>query len=404
MQAGLSRPDLQPIFGPLAEWVGRRKIHDEVKSVLTAASNGIGIPTTIPVFAALAEGLNNGAAPENEFRDSEIINTILNQMIEREDVSLIKQAMRIAAALGISDINVPRRLMREAEKTTRDHSAPTQRRLDMLGLLELSEFEERIDMLFDLLDPLEPAAIQKAAIAQLNEKRNETVAKTLIETWDTLGPAVRTQAGNILLYKRGNHDLLLTALENEDLILGELNLDLERRRVLLFSRDEDVKRRAEALFNDAGVVTRQAALERAKGALTLKGDADRGRDIFMEICAKCHRMESEGVDLGPNLTEIFRKSPDTLLHDIVDPNAAIEAEYVAYNIETKAGDLHSGIVVRDDDTGVTLREAEGIETTIARRDIAEYFSNGLSLMPEELELDMELQSIADLIAFLQVPK
>ena len=151
-------------------------------------------------------------------------------------------------------------------------------------------------------------------------------------------------------------------------------------------------------------MTQEEALAKMRPALELTGDATKGRTVFEEICIKCHRMGSEGVDLGPSLTDIYRKSPETLLHDIVDPNAGVDSEYIGYTIETAKGDLLSGIVVKDTATAVTLREAEGIETTVARGDIQEMFSSGLSLMPEELEVDMELQTMADLLAYLQEPK
>jgi len=402
--AGYARPNIAPLFTPLAEWIGRRKIHDEIRQVLTSMSDEFPLPAALPALKALADGIDQGSAPTEGFDDSQRLAVLINVILEQGDVPRIREALRIARRLKVEGVEEPKKLIREAEQTAGNKNAPTEERLAMLSLLELTDFENRRDLLFELLDPSEPAPIQRAAIIQLNDTRDEVVARTLIEKWDALGPSVRTQAGNILLYKRGNHDLLLTALENEDLFLGELNLDLERRRVLLFSRVEDIKQRAEALFNDAGVVTRKDALARVKPALQLTGDPKKGKEIFTNTCIKCHRMESEGIDLGPNLTEIFRKSPETLLHDIVDPNAAVDAEYVAYNIETKSGDIHSGIVIRDDDTGVTLREAEGIESTIPRDSIEEMFSNGLSLMPEELEVDMELQSVADLIAYLQIPK
>jgi putative heme-binding domain-containing protein len=182
-----------------------------------------------------------------------------------------------------------------------------------------------------------------------------------------------------------------------------MNLHLERRRTLLHSRTEGIKERAEKLFTDAGVVTRKEALAKMRPALALKGDPLKGQAVFTELCAKCHTIGSEGSDLAPNLTEIFRKSSETLLHDIVDPNAGANAEYIAYNIETKGGDFYAGIVIRDDATGVTLRDAEG-EHEISRDDIAEFFSNGLSLMPEELEAGMKTQTMADLLAYLQEPK
>jgi putative membrane-bound dehydrogenase-like protein len=401
----MANDQVRPLLALLAEWVGRRKIYDEVLGVLRTTSEYAGASRmALPVLIGLADGIETGPTPKEGFHDSDLFALILNSLLDRNDISIVRETLRIGRHLNVTGMNEPRQMIRQAEKTVRDKNTATEARLEMLSLLELTDFDDRRDLLFELLDPLEPAPIQKASITQLNEKRDETVAKKLIEKWDTLGPAARTQAGNILLYKRANHDLLLTALENEDLILGELNLDLERRRVLLFSRDEDVKKRAEALFNDAGVVTRKEALAKVRPALQLTGDPVKGKEVFTNVCVKCHRMGSEGIDLGPNLTEIFRKSPETLLHDIVDPNAAIDAEYVAYNIETKSGDIHSGLVIRDDDSGVTLREAEGIETTISRDSIREMFSNGLSLMPEELEVDMDIQSIADLIAYLQVPK
>jgi putative heme-binding domain-containing protein len=257
--------------------------------------------------------------------------------------------------------------------------------------------------LFDLLNPKEPANLQATAISQLSRIRNQGVAEELVKRWPTLGPKSRAGAGNILLYQASNHDLLLTALENGDLIPGELNLKLGQRRVLLFSKNEAIAARAEKIFTDAGVVTRKEALDRMKPATTMKGDAAKGAVLFSTVCASCHTIGTVGSDLAPNLTDIFRKSPETLLHDIVDPNAAIDAEYIAYNVELANGDFFSGIVVRDDDLGVTLRNATE-ERSFARGDIVDMFSSGLSLMPEELEADMDPQAMADLIAFLQQPR
>jgi len=64
-----------------------------------------------------------------------------------------------------------------------------------------------------------------------------------------------------------------------------MNFHLERRRTLLWSRDEAIANRAEKLFSDAGVVTRQAALEEMRPALEMEGDPMWGVQTFQERCA-----------------------------------------------------------------------------------------------------------------------
>ena len=48
-----------------------------------------------------------------------------------------------------------------------------------------------------------------------------------------------------------------------------------------------------------------------------------------------------------------------------------------------------------------LRRAEGVEDTLLRSEIEELRSTGQSLMPEGLEQNINLQEMADLIAFLR---
>jgi putative membrane-bound dehydrogenase-like protein len=411
-RVALSKPSLastdagRAVLRSLAEIAGREKESADIESMLTQANSVAdeSASTATAVLAGLADGLGVETSRNETVSASKTIGRRLDHALSNADPTLVHAAWRVSDVLGRKHNADQKRWLREARKAAVNRDAPLEERLAMLDLLAFDTYENAGGILFGLLDTREPGVIQAAAIEKLAAYRERDVAQRLIAVWDTLGPRTRTQAGNILLYQRGNNDLLLTALENETLSLGELNLHLERRRVLLHSRAPGIRQRAEKLFTDAGVVTRKDALEKMRPALALMGDPVEGRAVFEETCIKCHRMGSEGVDLGPNLTEIYRKSPETLLHDIVDPNAGVNAEYMAYTIETTKGDLLSGIVVKDTAAAVTLREAQGIETAIPREDIEEMYSGGLSLMPEELEVDMPVQTMADLLAYLQQPK
>lgn len=179
-----------------------------------------------------------------------------------------------------------------------------------------------------------------------------------------------------------------------------MNFILERRRFLLRSPDREVRRRAAALFDDAGVTTRAEAIAAMRPALQLDGDPERGEALFLELCARCHQHGGMGLGPGPSLDGIGRKSGETLLHDILDPNAAVDARYVNYIVETMEGEVFTGILDESSGSGVVLRAAEDSVIEVPAERIREVRSDGLSMMPEELEAGLEPEDLADLLAFL----
>ncbi len=384
------------LLSNLARLTGNEASQREIQSVVEAASGDeLAESTRVALLVGLVAGLETP-------KDASKIN--LDSLLDADSPRLQLAAGNVAVRLEQEFPPQFRERIGRAGVVALDAAASKETRLENLALLELAPYEERADTLFTLLDKSHPAEIQRAAIEQLQRVRKPEVAQRLIDRWDTLGRNVLPVAGDILLYQRDNHDVLLTALESGKISLGQMDFHLERRRVLLRSRDESIKKRAEALFTDAGVVTRGEAIERMRPALALSGDPANGKTVFTELCAKCHEISGEGVSLGPSLTDIFRKSPETLLHDILDPNAGVNPEYISYAIETTDGAFYSGIVAAETDDAVTLREAEGKETVVPRDKIKEMFSGGLSIMPEELEVDMAPQTMADLLAYLLQPR
>ena len=89
----------------------------------------------------------------------------------------------------------------------------------------------------------------------------------------------------------------------------------------------------------------------------------------------------------------------TLL-SILDPNREVAPNFVAYEIITQDDESLSGIIARETTTAITLRQASGLETQLARHQVRSMKSRGLSLMPEGLIQDMTEQDIANLLAFL----
>ncbi len=370
----------------------------------------VGNSTQGPLLIAAFDGV----ASEFEAADVQIkttnpnIEPLIKRCVSDASPTLARQALRVARVTAVDLGDTQTNLINNALAIIRDEGASADQRVEQLGLAAFAPYDTRADMLFGLLDTREPRSIQNAAIAQIVNDGGTADAERLIGMWATLGPDVRKRAGDFLLYRRPNNPLLLDALEDGRLKLGELNLHLERRRHLLWAKDKSIAKRAEKLFSDAGVVTRAEAIKKMRPALALTGTAEQGKAIFQERCSECHRIGENGFDVGPNLTDIFRKSPETLMHDILDPNAGADPQYLAYTVVPSAenldADVVSGLLVAESDTAITLRQAGGAETTFTRSMIESFTTTGLSLMPEELDAELDHQAFADLLAYLLEPR
>ncbi len=366
-----------------------------------AATDPVAVESLLAGFAA---GLETAKSAFDSPSERGVLAEALAPLLQIESLPALREAWRLARALELERVPGQEAALQRAEAAVRNESLSADVRTQNLRILEFAPFAQRADLLYALLDTRQPRELQREAVQQLQREGTNEVATRFIAMWRLLGPETRPAAGDTLLYKRHNHLLLLAALEDSTISLGEMDFHLERRRALLHSKDPEVVRRAEALFTDAGVVTRKDAMEKMKPALHLSGNPAKGKEVFTNLCLRCHQMGGEGGDLGPNLTEIYRKSRETLLHDILDPNAAADTKYIAYTIERKNGEIVSGLIAEENDDAVTIRDANGVRTAVPRGDINEMISGGLSLMPEELETGLEPQALADLLAYLQERK
>lgn len=329
---------------------------------------------------------------------------ILLELERGKSPRFLRSVWGLASALGVKATESREKALRAAAEIAANQESPLEMRLSQLQLLELSDSGEFEDLLFQLLSHRHPKAIQEEAMRQISTSRKPQIAKRLVELWRDLGPSNRSAAGDLLLYRSENHNLLLTSLENGKIPMGQLNLHLERRRRLLRASNPDTRQRAAALFTDAGVVTRAEAMKKMKPALARVGDAEKGHELFSNLCITCHVISGDGSEVGPDLTDIFRKSGETLLHDVLDPNAAVKTEFLSFTAETTDGEMTTGLLISETEEFVTFREAGGKNTTLPRRQIERLTSSGLSLMPEELESGLTQQDMANLIAFLQQPR
>lgn len=326
----------------------------------------------------------------------------IQRLEQSNDIEIISELAALRSHLRLSPSTEFLRLSRVSLQRLLDHSLPDSIRYQQLALIHFLPYKEKSDALFQCLQNTEPLNIQEAALRQLSTYQELEIGKRLVRQWNDLGPQARRWASDLLLFIEIHHDALLTGLENGTINIGEMNFDLERRRTLLWwTENEDTKRRAKALFSDSGVTNRKEAINQMKSALTLKGAVSKGANVFQVICSNCHVYGSQGQRVGPVLTEISRKSKESLMHDILDPNAAVETKYINHRLETKAGIVHIGIVDSETDQYIVIKKMGGEKVSVNKTAIKGFSSLGKSLMMEGLEGSMSSQDMADLLAYLQ---
>ena len=126
----------------------------------------------------------------------------------------------------------------------------------------------------------------------------------------------------------------------------------------------------------------------------------RGKSVFENQCAKCHKFEGKGQDVGPNLDGAARDI-EYLLVNILDPNRVVGQPFYLRTIEMKNGRIESGLLHAEDEQTVTLKVENSILKVIQKKDIeGKIVVQDKSMMPEGLANNMTPQEFRDLIRYL----
>jgi len=152
-------------------------------------------------------------------------------------------------------------------------------------------------------------------------------------------------------------------------------------------------------------VKRLGSAVRPEQILAISGDAARGRQVFFETagvqCKNCHRIATEGKEVGPELTTIGKKLDRAkLLESLLEPSKLIDPKYVTYLAETSDGFQTTGLLIKKDANEVILKDAQNREIRIPAALIEQLVPQQQSLMPELLLRDMTAEQVADLLEYL----
>ncbi len=291
----------------------------------------------------------------------------------------------------------------QARDTANDPAISASERIAAAGLMSRTApmRPDAIRALTPWLEPQQSANVQATALRALGETGTVEVPAALAQAWPAFSPATRQVALAAWMRREPWAFDFVQRIERGELPASAV--DTVQRGRLLKHESARVRKTAVKLFAVGTFAVRGKVVEAYRPALSLKGDATRGRDIYLRTCAVCHRRGDDGKDIGPDLISVVEHPPEKLLASILDPNLDIQPGFNAYTCTLKSGEQIYGLVAAETANSVTMKLADASLKTVLRNQIVTLQSQNLSLMPEGLEAAIPQQDMADLIQFLRTP-
>lgn len=295
-----------------------------------------------------------------------------------------------------------RELLEQNQVAALDKLRPVADRVAAVELLAYQPFAKAAPAFDQLLANGQPVELQLAGINGLAANGSPETAEMVLARWSELGPSVRGPALAVLLRRVPSTRQMLEAMSEGTMQTSALSID--QRVQLLKHTDQAIREKSTELFGGAVSTNRREVVQQYQAALDLKASSPAGHKVFQKICSKCHRLDGEGFEAGPDLSDVRNRSPLALLYEVLDPNAKVEPRFTSYTVVTNDGKIFSGLIVSETPEAVVVRMAEGKQQVIGRGEIEVIRAGNVSLMPEGIEKDVTVQDMADLLEFLKMRK
>ncbi len=274
-------------------------------------------------------------------------------------------------------------------------------RAEAIRQIALLKPAEGVKVLLGLLRSEGPAPVRAEAARALAAFDDNTIPGQLLAGWKNYPAAVRPDVVNTLASRKDWVKALLQALLDKTIDRGDVT-DNTILRIQAFNDKE-----LNALIEKAWGRTRttpaelQKLIDKTRESLSdAPASFTRGRKVFETNCAKCHKFEGQGAEVGPALDGAGRDI-EYILINVLDPNRVIGAPYFVRTARLLDDTVVQGILAEEDEHTITLKLENNVLKKIKKEDLAEPVRVAeKSLMPEGLGYNMTAQDFRDLVRYL----
>jgi putative membrane-bound dehydrogenase-like protein len=358
------------------------------------------VPDALAVLEGLEKGWPKGKAPQLDAAAKADLSALMGQLDRAGQLQLATLARRwgLGGEFTKALAGLHKRLLGEVLNA----ELPEETRIEAVRKVvqmqpEAAELQKLLGQLNVQASPTFAAAVLDA-VGQVNAPELSTM---LLARWGRLTPKLQKQALGVLLQRPQWSQDLLAALETNK--VSATDLTLEQGQALASHPDDAIAKRAKALLARGGALPspdRQKVLDELLPLTEQKGDVVRGREVFKNNCAKCHRHGDLGELIGPNLSGFAVHPKSKILTEIIDPNRSVEGNYRQYQVVLQSGRVLNGLLAAETKTAIELVDSEAKRHTLLREDIDKLIATPKSIMPEGFEKTLTKADIVDLLEFL----
>ena len=293
---------------------------------------------------------------------------------------------------------------RHSREIVADATATETNRLKAIDLLRQVRDARSEDVFLEQLGVAKSDGLRVGLLAGLEVFDVPKIAETVLADYASFSPAVKRRAVQLLFARPTWAMILMKAVDAGKFPKDDISVDSARAAVAL--GDKEATALVEKHYGKLAPATPGEKLARIAWLNTAlgreKGDAARGKVLFVKHCGACHQLHGEGGKVGPDLTTADRKNRGYMLAQIVDPSGYIRPEYVVQIVLTTDERKLSGIAK---EVGESIELTNWVDnkvqtTVIAKKDIADIRSSAVSLMPEKVLDTLSDAEVADLIAYM----
>jgi quinoprotein glucose dehydrogenase len=319
-----------------------------------------------------------------------------------------KEAAECAKKLGLSDAGPL------LFATVTDTKQPVNLRVDSLIALDEIRAKELDAALRVMADSTEPKL--RGAVRVINARKDPTAAEKDL-------PAVLKDDKAAVVEKQMALEAMgrLFASKDVDAALAEwldeylagkvpdkLKLDVleaakaraEKTGLKLYA---PLREKLKAIDTAARAAEAKDHLSRFRESLA-GGDADRGRDLFLNnaavYCQRCHKLDGQGGEVGPPLNGIAADKPrDYLLEAITHPSKQIAKGYESVQLTLLDGRTVSGVLKGKTKDEYTIATSDAKIVKVPAADV-DFEKPDKSAMPDDLVKKLSKRELRDVVEFL----
>ena len=284
-----------------------------------------------------------------------------------------------------------------------DGSKPARERIELIraaGDVDLGQLKAT---LLGLVQSEPDAGVVTAALLVLQRINDPALGQAVARRLHDLPAAARSTAISFLASRANWSGQLLDAVDAGR--LAKRDVAATTVEVLLGHGDKVADRTKAAWPSANQPAGNGTAAEIARVRSVVEGRTGspyRGRDLYLQRCAACHKLFHKGGDIGPNLTAYQRTDLDTLLPAILDPSREIREGYDHMQVQTKDGRRLSGFLSDRTNRLLILRGIDGSDTVVEQAQLESTHISPRSLMPEGLLTGLTDQQLRDFFAYLRI--